>query len=190
MPDSTTSSSLVFGTQIRSIPNDRLAAVGSLPRHSRESPENVYNIEPGHSYHPDSLLTTTWPSEEQAHNLLNVVLTSIGSVQHLIDPRSISDKLSNFYAKGMDGDVESDLWSTEMLMIFALGSLLQGELNDGQTYPGVEYFLKAVDTLPSLCTLRKSGTLAIEIMGLFAFFLQCSDRKEDAYVYVLYYILI
>ncbi|KAF2165737.1 hypothetical protein M409DRAFT_24025 [Zasmidium cellare ATCC 36951] len=36
---------------------------------------------------------------------------------------------------------------------------------------------------PDLCTLRSIGVLGVEIVGLATFFLQCVDRKEDAYVY-------
>lgn len=178
------SSSINFGSRIRSLPVDpAVASVGSSGV-SYESPDDVYNLELRESSHQTKISTVNWPSEEEAHELFNSVLTSIGSLQHLIDPRSFSDKLSNFYDRGMDRSFTDNLCYVEILMVFALGGLLQGKVEEGSSFPGAEYFLEAVNNLPSLCTLRKAGTLAVEIMGLFAFFLQCSDRKDDAYVYV------
>lgn len=71
-----------------------------------------------------------------------------------------------------------------MLMVFAIGELLQGEVRERSDLPGSQYFLHAIHHLPNLCTLRSLGTQAVEVMGLVAFYLQCSDRKDDAYVYV------
>ncbi|CAN9200652.1 unnamed protein product [Alternaria alternata] len=177
------SSSLNFGSRIKSLHSENVTdSVGSTSI-CDASPDNVYNLEPGGLKHRTTSTDITWPSEEQAHDLLNTVLASIGSLQHLIDPRSFSDKLCSFYEDDSNRTGIDDLCYIEILMVFALGELLQGKMEEGSTFPGATYFLEAVSCLPSLCDLRKSGTLAIEIMGLFAFFLQCSDRKDDAYVY-------
>ncbi|CAN9380262.1 unnamed protein product [Alternaria alternata] len=176
----TMSSSLNFGSRIKSLHSENVTdSVGSTSI-CDASPDNVYNLEPGGLKHRTTSTDITWPSEEQAHDLLNTVLASIGSLQHLIDPRSFSDKLCSFYEDDSNRTGIDDLCYIEILMVFALGELLQGKMEEGSTFPGATYFLEAVSCLPSLCDLRKSGTLAIEIMGLFAFFLQCSDRKDDA----------
>jgi proline utilization trans-activator len=125
-----------------------------------------------------------WPDETEAHTLLNTVIWSIGSVQYLIDPRSFSDGLSALYEEDVPTNSAIGLKHIQILMVFALGDLLQGSMRGRSSLPGARYFLDAVSCLPSLCTLRKAGTLAVEIMGLFAFYLQCADRKDDAYVYV------
>lgn len=178
------SSSLNFGSRIKTLPPDPTAiSIGSSgPSHA--SPDNVYNLEPARAAHRSKAANIDWPDEDEAHGLLNSVLASIGNLQHLIDPRSFADKLDSFYEAGVDRELIDDLSYVEILMVFALGGLLQGKLKKGSSFPGAEYFLEAVNSLPSLCTLRKAETLAIEILGLFAFFLQCSDRKDDAYVYV------
>ncbi|CAN9181964.1 unnamed protein product [Alternaria alternata] len=174
------SSSLNFGSRIKSLHSENVTdSVGSTSI-CDASPDNVYNLEPGGLKHRTTSTDITWPSEEQAHDLLNTVLAFIGSLQHLIDPRSFSDKLCSFYEDDSNRTGIDDLCYIEILMVFALGELLQGKMEEGSTFPGATYFLEAVSCLPSLCDLRKSGTLAIEIMGLFAFFLQCSDRKDDA----------
>ncbi|CAN9373722.1 unnamed protein product [Alternaria alternata] len=174
------SSSLNFGSRIKSLHSENVTDSAGSTSICDASPDNVYNLEPGGLKHRTTSTDITWPSEEQAHDLLNTVLASIGSLQHLIDPRSFSDKLCSFYEDDSNRTGIDDLCYIEILMVFALGELLQGKMEEGSTFPGATYFLEAVSCLPSLCDLRKSGTLAIEIMGLFAFFLQCSDRKDDA----------
>jgi proline utilization trans-activator len=76
-------------------------------------------------------------------------------------------------------------WYVELLLVFAIGQLLQGEARevDGQP-PGSTYFRQAMDLLPNPCTLQSLGAIGIEIVGFITFYLQCSDRKDDAYVYV------
>jgi proline utilization trans-activator len=180
------SSSVDFGTRIRDLTVDsRSPNLRGSTVLSHETPDNAYELEPdGTSMRRSRAGDIHWPSEEEAHSLLSSVVSSIGSVQHLIDPRSFSDRLSSFYEDESCKNYAIDLSHVEMLMVFALGGLLQGKLKEGSTFPGAEYFLEAVNNLPSLCTLRKADVLAIEVMGLVAFFLQCSDRKDDAYVYV------
>ncbi|KAH7138452.1 fungal-specific transcription factor domain-containing protein [Dendryphion nanum] len=183
IPESAMSSSINFGSRIRNLPAGSTVASHASSGLVYESPDNVYNLEPDRSPHQTRSDATHWPSEEEAHDLLNTVLASIGSLQHLIDPRSFSDRLQNFYEKERDRSIMKDLSYVQTLMVFALGGLLQGKLREGSLFPGDQYFLEAVNFLPSLCTLRNEGTLAVETMGLFSFFLQCSDRKEDAYVH-------
>lgn len=179
------SSSLDFGTRIRDLTMDsRSPKPRPSPNPTQDTPDNAYELEPdGRLKRRTRVADINWPTEEEAHGLLSTVITSIGSLQHLIDPRSFSDRLSTFYEDKIDINDVIDIAHVQMLMVFALGGLLQGQLKVGSTFPGAEYFLEAVTTLPSLCTLRTAGVLAIEVMGLFAFFLQCSDRKDDAYVY-------
>lgn len=180
------SSSLNFGSRIIDLPSRNVQDSIPSARSFVEFPDDVYDLESGRPNSPGST-AMIWPTEEEAHQLLDTVLSSIGRLQHLIDPRSFSDKLSTIYEvpeEQRQQHLAYGLWYVEILMVFALGRLLQGHKQDNNSFPGAEYFLEAVDKLPSLCALRNAGTLAIEIMGLFAFFLQCSDRKDDAYVYV------
>ena len=149
-----------------------------------ESPDNVYNLEPERTPNITCADISHWPKEDEANDLLNTVLASIGNLQHLIDPRSFSDRLQRFYDQTPEHSIPKDLFYVQALMVFALGGLLQGKLREGSSFPGDGYFLESVNLLPSLCTLRNSGTIAVETLGLFAFFLQCSDRKDDAYVHV------
>jgi proline utilization trans-activator len=105
-------------------------------------------------------------------------------VQHLLDPRSFSDHLASLSELGPARDQTKDLRDVEFLLVFAIGELLQGTLGRNSVLPGSRYFQEAVSQLPGFLTLRAAGTVGVEIMGLAAFYLQCADCKEDAYVYV------
>ncbi|KAJ4983091.1 hypothetical protein SVAN01_11430 [Stagonosporopsis vannaccii] len=179
------SSSYEFGSKIKNLPADsKLPALVHPSMAPGDQKDDVYNLEHENTIcQQNRVADIQWPSEEEAHALLQTVVGSIGSVQHLIDPRAFSDNLSIFYDHDQTANPVIRLQHVEMLMVFALGNLLQGKLSGESSFPGATYFLNAVNHLPSLCTLRRAGTLAIETMGLFAFFLQCSDRKDDAYAY-------
>jgi proline utilization trans-activator len=78
----------------------------------------------------------------------------------------------------------SDLWHTEMLMVFAVGELLSGTLQEDMRFPGERFFMEAMNNLSNLSHVHAAGTQGIELMALIAFYLQCADRKDDAYIYV------
>lgn len=183
IPEPSMSSSLNFGSQIRSLPTDPAVGTAVSSGLLNSTTDDVYELEKEGASKRSASSNIQWPTEDEAQDLLNTVLNSIGSLQHLIDPRSFSDKISMFYEGGTERKSIGDLCYVEILMVFALGGLLRGKPTKGSSFPGAEYFMEATNSLPSICTLRKAGGIAIEIMGLFAFFLQCSDRKEDAYVH-------
>jgi proline utilization trans-activator len=116
------------------------------------------------------------------------MVASIGRLQHLAEPRSLSHKLSETYRTQCGTHFIDGTWYLELLLVFAIGQLLQGEAQDvdGQP-PGFAYFQQAMDLLPNPCILQGLGAIGIEITGFITFYLQCSDRKDDAYVYVRSY---
>ena len=123
-----------------------------------------------------------YPAQGVAQSLLDTVLTSLGTVQHLLDPRLFSDRLASVEEVGMQRP--RSLWDVEFLLVFAIGELLQGIMPRDSALPGARYFQDAISHLPGFLNLRPAGTVGVEIMGLAAFYLQCADCKEDAYVYV------
>lgn len=146
--------------------------------------DNSYGLTIPHTQPAGASYTQIWPTEEEAELLLHTVLTSIGSLQHLFDPRSVSDHLS-LDCMGHEPHVDpSNLWHVELLLVFAVGELLLGRLGDDASFPGEKYFMEAMHNMPGISHLNASGTRGIEIMGLLTFYLQCADRKDDAYVYV------
>lgn len=124
------------------------------------------------------------PPEEEAYKLLESVLAYIGQSLHPFDSRAFSDRLSTFYKDPNYETCLQDLEITQILLVFALGIHIEGKPKGEVDLPGGHLFLRAMKRVPDLVKLRCSGTLGIEVMGLAAFFLQSSDRKEDAYIYV------
>lgn len=178
------SSSLGFGSHIKALstgnaPSDPYSAIAP----SVNTPDDAYNIVGQHTGPEPRASDLEYPAEEAAQLLLETVLSSLGTVQHLLDPRSFSDRLASAREIGTRQRPRS-LWDIEYLLVFAIGELLQGVIPEDSVLPGTRYFQEAVSQLPGFLTLRAAGTVAVEIMGLAAFYLQCADCKEDAYVYV------
>ena len=124
-----------------------------------------------------------WPDQNQAQRYLSTMLASIGRLQHLAEPGILNQRLSETYQPG-PGRVEG-LWYVQLSLVFAIGRLLDGEAPDVDDQPpGYEYFLQAMDLLPNACVLQGAESLGIEITAMITFYLQCSERKDDAYVYV------
>jgi proline utilization trans-activator len=123
-----------------------------------------------------------WPSKEEVQDVLDIVFLNIGISQQLFDIRAFSDSLHLLY----DGSTSQQprLRIVEALLIFASGRLLQARPSDGPDLPGFALYKVAIQQLPSLPELRQEGALAIGVLGLAAFYLQVTDRKEDAYTYV------
>jgi proline utilization trans-activator len=124
-----------------------------------------------------------WPTEEQAQALVDTVIASIGNIQHLFDARSFSDRLAAVY--DLDDTIfRDDVSTAEILMVFAVGRLLQGSLDKNESFPGYNFFSEALKYVQNLFSVHAAGAQGVEVMGLIAFYLQCADRKEDAYIYV------
>ncbi|RDW56731.1 hypothetical protein BP6252_13986 [Coleophoma cylindrospora] len=123
-----------------------------------------------------------WPLEEDAYKLLDLVLFYLGQSQHFFDPRTFSDKLSLLYENIHNATQIDNLSLVEILLVLALGKLIQGQSSVEKDLPGADFYLEAMKRVPDLCTLRSSSVLGVEIMGLSALYLQSSDCKEDAYV--------
>ncbi|KAL7908500.1 fungal-specific transcription factor domain-containing protein [Trichoderma velutinum] len=177
------SSSLHFGHHIKSLPAKSPGTTDdamSLQNEPTTFVDDVYGV--------DILLSritphvVCWPSLAEAHLLLDKVLNSLGSLQHLFEPRSFADRLSLAYEGGSACINKQDFWYLEYLMVLALGELLLGKLRTNQVLPGMDYYLEAVDYLPNFTALRSRGVMAIEVLALMAFYLQCADRRSDAYL--------
>lgn len=181
------SSSLHFGSHIKSLPtNDRVGSLYSTTSTgpSAEAPDNAYDLVIPQYRNSSVAYDFQWPTEEEAQGLVDSIVGSVGKVQQLFEPRSFSDRLSAVYDMYPPSVDENDLWYVEVLLVFALGRLLQGYITPGSVLPGDSFFLEAINHLPGFCALRSAGTLAVEILELISFYLQCADRVDDAYIYV------
>ncbi|KAG4291299.1 hypothetical protein FPRO06_03185 [Fusarium proliferatum] len=124
-----------------------------------------------------------WPTEDDAHSMLNIVVLNVGISQQLFDVRTFSDNLFSLFNDSAADAGVTELWYAECLLVFAIGRLLQAKWDDMSKPPGDEFFHEALKRMPDLSSLRKQGVLGIELMGLSALYLQIADRKEDAYLY-------
>lgn len=186
IPEPAMTSSLRFGTSIKCLSTDD----APTPRRQQpsvvgeyESPDNAYCLL-SPDKHPAENNAIEWPDEDRAQSLLETFLNYLGTVQHLIDPREFSDKMAAIYEAGASQRIVSTLWHVEFLLVMAIGELLQGLGQHDGPLPGAQYFQEALSRLPGITALRSAGVLAIEVLCLAAFYLQCADCKEDAYVYV------
>ncbi|KAL4874438.1 hypothetical protein BJY04DRAFT_225929 [Aspergillus karnatakaensis] len=176
------SSSVTFSSHIKAISDARSFTTQSRGWASKIS-DNAYDLILSHGSEPAPLGIEDWPTEEQAQGLVDTVTASIGSIQHLFDPRSLSDRLSAVYDQDESIFLENAVSTAELLMVLAVGKLLQGSIERGEPFPGFSFFTQALKYVQDLCSVSAAGALGVEVMGLMAFYLQCADRKEDAYLY-------
>ncbi|CAH0047054.1 unnamed protein product [Clonostachys solani] len=186
IPEPVMSSSLRFGSRIKGLSKETLPLSHSqLYPHDKiaESPEDAYNLAQQSEWNQGGPSNFLWPSEETARSSLEIVLTSLGTVQHLVDPRAVSDHISIVYEQTPKQESVQSLWDIEVLLIIAIGELLQGKVSQHSVFPAIDCFHEAVRHIPGLPRLRRAGSIGVEIMGLAVFYLQCADCKDDAYVY-------
>jgi len=175
------SSSLVFGAQIKNLaglqsPDSNMVTSPDAPGGALASlSRSRFNI---------GLDASELPSEDDAQGLLDTVLSSIGQLQHFFEAREFSDRLAEAYQLQDFSSGKVGIWHIEMLLVLAVGQVLRNKCQqDGKQPPGLHYFLAAKSAMPDLCVLRATGTIAIEMLGLMAFYLQCVGHREDAYVH-------
>jgi proline utilization trans-activator len=105
-------------------------------------------------------------------------------VQHHLDPGDFSKRIAVLYSDLRARRTSAGVFYLNFLLVMAIGELLQGPTEGNEELPGARYYQEALNRLPGFSALRNYGVVAVEIMSLIAFYLQCADSKEDAYVYV------
>lgn len=188
MPDPGLTSILPFETPIESL------SIGAAPiqqhgyleqGHEGPPPKDAYRLLSKRAAHgPVSMLEAQWPAEAKALALLQKFLDYLGTVQHHLDPRDFSGRIADLYSDLRARGTSNGVFYLNFLLVMAIGELLQGPAESNEELPGARYFQEALNRLPGFSALRNYGVVAVEIMSLIAFYLQCADCKEDAYVYV------
>ena len=120
------------------------------------------------------------PPVAEAYELLDTVLLYLGDAQHYFDPRDLSDQLMVFYRNTFDEVQRTSIWYLHILLVFAIGKVLRGDLDGGAGPPGFAFFNEAVRLLPDISEIRAHGVAGIEILALLAVYCQNIDRKDDA----------
>ncbi|KAJ0374556.1 hypothetical protein COL26b_007172 [Colletotrichum chrysophilum] len=178
-PESALSSSETFGSEIKTLLVSR-----SNPG-STASPSTNTGVTPLPHIDRRGLLEAIgpWPTEEDAHAMLDTVVFNVGISQQLFDVRAFSDNLSVLYQETSANVRLTEIWIVEALLVFAVGRLLQSKDDENGDLPGTRFFQEAVKRTPLLSDLRKHGIVGVEVMALTALYLQIVDRKDDAYLH-------
>ncbi|KAM5357968.1 hypothetical protein ACJZ2D_015736 [Fusarium nematophilum] len=179
--ESSLSSSNEFGRKVQEV---------LAKSRSTRSGESLTTPSPQYS-HPSSLTATTTvgtppqlPTEEEAFRLLEAVSLFIGQTQSHYDSREISDRVGLLYENSNDPVPTHELWYLQVLLIFAVGKVFAAEFDRGQRLPGTGLFEFVHQNFPSLSVLYTAGRMGVEINALMAMYLQMTNRKEEAYLYI------
>lgn len=126
----------------------------------------------------------SWPTQYEANSLLEVVVLDVGISQQLFDVRAFADNMARVYMDPPSQVNLPELLVVEMCLVFAVGRLLRAKDDDNGDLPGTALFKQAMRRMPMLTELRQHRLLGIEVAALMALYLQMTDRKCDAYLYV------
>lgn len=177
VPPSNLSSSDNFGSEVRSF-----LAAKSTPN-STTSPEHT-TFDAVTLDRKALLNIPDFPTESESSDVLEIVVFNVGISQQLVDIRSFSDNVALLYDDSKTITGIPSLWLVEVLLVFAIGRLLQAKIATASDLPGLALFQEAMRRQPRQEELRRQGILGVEVTALTALYLQIIDRKEDAYIYV------
>ncbi|KAL4875811.1 hypothetical protein BJY04DRAFT_151626 [Aspergillus karnatakaensis] len=92
------------------------------------------------------------------------------------------------YANKKNSKYAENLWTLEILLVFAIARLLTGDFGGdayrSDSFPGYSLFDFVAERIPSLSQLYNAGRPGVELLALIAVYLQNINRKEEAYVYI------
>lgn len=124
------------------------------------------------------------PSLDHAIYLLNTVKFHCGQVFHLFDEESFTKYMYDFYSDPSAQMTTGSLEYIHLLVILAFGKALVGNNYQGKRPPGAEYFVKALQLLPSVHVLFGQPILATEVLCCIALYFQCLDYRHSAHNFV------
>ncbi|KAJ5728754.1 uncharacterized protein N7483_003262 [Penicillium malachiteum] len=157
---------------------------GQAPRFSPSGeglfPERRAPLKPRQGQESSLMNNLRLPSVKEGYQLLDTVILYLGDAQHYFDARDLSDQLMVFYRNNFDEIQRTSLWYLHILLVFAIGKLLRGDLDGTAGPPGYDLFKEALRLLPGISEIRAHGVAGIEILALVAVYYQNIDRKDDA----------
>jgi proline utilization trans-activator len=89
-----------------------------------------------------------------------------------------------FYRSNFDDGQRTSIWYLHILLVFAIGKLLRGDLDGTSEPPGFALFNEVLRLLPGISEIRAHGVAGIEILALIAVYYQNIDCKDDAATHV------
>ncbi|CAG9940284.1 unnamed protein product [Clonostachys rosea f. rosea IK726] len=124
-------------------------------------------------------------SKTESHRLFDVFVSLMGINQHFLDPRSFADSIDLLYTNEAVRNAQMQtMWFTHYLLVMAMGMLIGSPSDNLETPPGSAYFAEAMRRLPPSHELGAHGITSVEILCLASLYLQWTDRKHDAYLYI------
>ncbi|KAK9850748.1 hypothetical protein MYU51_011861 [Penicillium brevicompactum] len=174
-----------FESQVRSLlhkshPNDAFYGIDPTIQGRSDRPPQWASV---HELVGESA-DVTFPSLEESQHLLEQFLFYLGVSQHFFDPRSFSDDLMLLFqsAESRKEQMRSP-WFSEYLLVMAMAKLINVKHPTSQP-PGSDLFAEALKRLPPLHQMGGEGVIMVEILTLITTYLQWSDHKHDAYLYI------
>lgn len=146
-------------------------------------PAARYLIQSWHTAQCLLLGTSNLPDREHELQLLHLVDLYIGRAKKHFDAREVPNHIDFLLYGGLSSSPASKLRYLEIILVFAIGKLYEGELA-GERFPGEGYFNYTQHLLPSLCELHASKSHGVELLGFMAIYLQSANRREEACLYV------
>jgi hypothetical protein len=132
----------------------------------------------------------SFPSIEEAFELLDITHLYIGETQTYFDSREVLASIDRYYQDPDNPPPPSLPWVQHLFLIFALGRLLRAKQSSTNSNPpGFDLFEYAHSYLPSPREQFANGRTAIELLGLLAVFMQCVQQQENAFIYVSKFVL-
>ncbi|KAF4999856.1 hypothetical protein FDECE_11387 [Fusarium decemcellulare] len=125
------------------------------------------------------------PPEEEAFRLLETISFFIGQTQSHYDPRELSDRVGLLYGNPGNLTLAHELWYMEVVLVLAIGKLFAADFDhESQRFPGSKLFEFVEQRFPSMSAQYRHGRLAVEVNALMSMYLQMTNRKEEAHLYI------
>ncbi|CAG8919025.1 unnamed protein product [Penicillium salamii] len=133
----------------------------------------------------DSATFSDVPSVDHAIHLINGVKFHAGQLYHLFDEQQFMAILHTFYDSPAEVARRHKIWYVQFLTLLGLGKALAVQPTRGATVlPGSNLFLRAMSLLPDTPYLFSDALAAVETLCAISLYLQCSDLRNSAYVYI------
>ncbi|KAI9150794.1 transcriptional regulatory protein [Paramyrothecium foliicola] len=157
---------------------------GPIPPHMLLFDGSAYDLEDSQTpgAHPPEPLAI--PSIDHSLHLINAVKFHCGQMYHLFEEEAFHDRLQRYYSDPDPVTQKYDLWYIHFLLILAFGKTFTLQRPVGRRPPGSEYFIRALQLLPSAATLCLEPVISTEILCCIALYLHSVDHRHAAHTYI------
>lgn len=125
----------------------------------------------------------TIPAIDHSIYLINAVKFHCAQLYHIFDEDTFMSTFYAFYENPSDRGAIDKLWYVHFMVVLAFGKGFTVRKR-GKDAPGLEYFLEALQSLPSMIMLWRHPVHAVEVLTCIALYLHCLDYRIVAQNYV------